>query len=251
METSSANKKKIHSRQFQSNFKRSPCLSVHMGLPSLSLIPHVILSVDQKQSGGLFTKEYALYKINTTMKIVNLETENHSHSHHDLVTIQFVQSRRFSDFLTLHSNLQKKYPRHIIPPLPPKIAAPNSSSSPNEKKLTEVRKRSLSLWLQYILLHGTFQRCDITKEFVVNEEKSSKAIRHGSPSALWETGPTQIGGIDQLQFETSESEEVAKSYPVDKDGRTTTVGTGATTPIDLFNESAYYKCMQEAHTVVR
>lgn len=254
MENPSGRKKKIKAKQFHSSYLRAPCLTVHITLPTLPLIPCVSLSVDQKQSSGLFGKEYAVYNISTQMMVTVLKTES------DQVQIlQFLQSRRYSDFVTLHSNLQKKFPRNVIPPLPPKVGTNNPSPSKstntnsNDNSLTESRRRWLCLWLQYILLHGSFQKCELTKQFIVSEEKpqkfsnNSNSKRH-SPSTLWETS---TGNEISTQFDNLDDEDNLPNRQSSVDNKSSSINSSTNTSNDSMNEAAYYKCTQEAHTVAR
>jgi hypothetical protein len=272
MENSAAKKKIIKSKQFHSSFQRAPCLTVHLTLPSLPLIPHVTLSVDQRQSRGIFGKEYTVYNISTHMKfglLLNSGTtataataaSEASHDQQQQV-IHFIQFRRYSDFVTLHSNLEKKFPRNILPPLPPKVstkssssASPPSGASSSEKKLTESRRRWLSLWLQYILLNGTFQRSELVKDFLISGENSSSAQSSSHPSSLWETGPLTDANLP-LDF-ADEDESPLPSRLVSVDSKTgipqspPSSSSSSSTTLDVINEAAFYKSTQETHTVLR
>jgi hypothetical protein len=253
METSAAKKKIIKSKQFHSSFQRAPCLTVHLNLPSLALIPHVTLTIDQRQSSGLFGKEYTVYNINTVVKVGPLlQNKRDSESQMDQL-VTFVQCRRYSDFVTLHANLQKKFPRNIIPPLPPKVTTtpPSSSSSRpqpssssgtsgGEKAQLESRRRCLSLWLQYVLLNGTFQSCDLVKEFVASG---------GPSSGLWETSGPSPDTI--LPGDFIDEDEVVSNRHSSVDSSKSGIPPPPSSTIDVINEAAYYKCTQETHTVLR
>jgi hypothetical protein len=265
MENSAAKKKIIKSKQFHSSFQRAPCLTVHLTLPSLPLIPHVTLSVDQRQSRGLFGKEYTVYNINTHMKIGLLLNSGTAASASDASNdqqsqvIHFIQFRRYSDFVTLHSNLEKKFPRNILPPLPPKVSTssssqPSSSSgSSSEKKQTEYRKRWLSLWLQYILLNGTFQRSELVKDFLISGGENSAAQ---TSAALWETGPLTDNNLP-LDFGDEEESPPLPSRLVSVDSKTgipsppSSSSASSSITLDVINEAAFYKSTQETHTVLR
>lgn len=240
MENTEAKKKLIKAKHFRSSFQRAPCLTVHLALPSLPLIPYVTLTVDQRHSSGLFGKEYTVYKIATTMKITLLTHNKRDSDNQNDQTITFIQFRRYSDFVTLHSNLQKKFPRLVLPPLPPKLSA-KSTAPTSEKKQNESRRRWLCLWLQYVLLHGNFQKCDLLKEFVIPGEKSTEVTQF---SNLWETGTFAETSIP-LDFD--EDEVPNRHSSVDSK-------TGIPPPpsiVDVINDAALFKSTQETHTVLR
>jgi hypothetical protein len=256
LETPASKKKVIKSKQFHSSFQRAPCLTVHLNLPTPALIPHVTLTIDQRQSSGLFGKEYTVYHISTIMKVgllLHNRRESESSPHLEQL-LSFVQCRRYSDFVTLHANLQKKFPRNIIPPLPPKVSTtppssgskhqPSSSSGGgNEKALLESRRRWLSLWLQYILLNGAFQRCDLVKEFVAPGDP----VASRPPGLVWETGPSPD---TLLPGDFVDDDEVVSNRHSSVDSKSGIAPPPSST-VDVINEAAYYKCTQETHTVLR
>lgn len=238
MENAAAKKKLIKAKNFHSSFQRAPCLTVHLTLPSLSLIPQVTLAVDQRQSSGLFGKEYTVYKITTNLKIAMLHAKRDSDAQNEQIT--FTQFRRYSDFVNLHSSLQKKFPRMVLPPLPPKVSTKSTSptSLSSEKKQNESRRRWLTLWLQYILLNANFQRCDLVKDFVIAGDSSQL-------SNLWETGnfaettvPLDFGDDDEVSHRHSSVDSKSGIPP-------------PSSTVDVINEAAFYKSTQETHTVLR
>jgi hypothetical protein len=192
--------------------RRPPCLQISSGNPIHTVSSRIVsVGIEERKSSGLFSKNYVIYSIRTTIYPVieqapSTLSQTKSDSYHE---------RRFSDFVTLYENLKKNFPLYILPPLPPK-----TSMSSNDKATHQIRRRQLRLWLQYLLLHPLLSTTPQLKRFLVDGDfrESSNRISYRASSGrhnpdtdrLWPLGPDQ----DMVHRDSSEQS------PADPDNQT-------------------------------
>mmetsp|Transcript_16347 Transcript_16347/g.24641 ORF Transcript_16347/g.24641 Transcript_16347/m.24641 type:complete len:1163 (+) Transcript_16347:260-3748(+) len=237
---SNKSKKKEMSSTF--GIHRPPCLQIVGGRP-LALVPYVMLTIDERPSTGVFNKAYVAYCIQTKVYVPD-DVNNARHPCPQKRFFEYQQFRRYSDFLTFQYQLQRLFPRCIIPPLPPKTPGPRNDKIKGEKH-TEARRRHLILWLQYVLLHSGLQRSPVTRSFVTTASSNTSS---------WEVDP-QPDGASHGDVEKSEAtnEQVGGEEEVlyEGDFKNSSPGNRASLPPDTLSEHARYKCQQEMHSVTR
>lgn len=136
--------------------KSFPSLRSHAPVAQLYPILQVRIAVPTEVAGGsLFGKSHASYGVEVSI-VTSGGTE------------QFQQKRRFSEFLALMDSLVKEVKHGILPALPPKDL---DSTSP---KVTEPRRRYLTLWLRYLLNHVSYRHLSVIQSFLLGNAVSAQ-----------------------------------------------------------------------------
>lgn len=136
--------------------KSAPMLRSHAPAAQLHPVLHVSIAVPTEVAGGsLFGKSHASYGIEVSLVAAD-------------GTEQFQQKRRFSEFLALMESLTKEVKHGILPALPPKDL---DSTSP---KVTEPRRRYLTLWLRYLLHHLSYRHLSVMQNFLLGNAVSTQ-----------------------------------------------------------------------------
>jgi hypothetical protein len=118
------------------------------------------------------------------------------------VPVSINQNRRYSEFQSLYNSLSKEFIHSIIPSLPS-----ISSTIDENDSLSSRRRRQLSIWLQYILLHGTLQQSLELSKFITSNSShdwNKNSIKCNNKNSIKSSSKNGIKPMD-LSFVTPQS----------------------------------------------
>lgn len=258
---------------------RPRCLQISNIHALPRMVSLVNVSVDEQTGSGVFSKGYISYLITvhalprpqTSPRLSLKPSRTGSSTSNEgadpeaaaAIALQFSQRRRYSDFVTFHAELEKRFPLCIVPPLPPKSPGATVAEKRTGETIPEMRQRALRLWLQHILLHGTFYKFPATREFVTGiptaKAKSSREELGGwevdgeEPSGWTSTSSKKGSESVECMSDEYEEGEVYDSFLESEGvtrGRSASTGGNTETRYTV-SEAMKYKCQQDRHSVTR
>lgn len=260
--------KKRHpdSRNSGYGLRRPPCLEISFSdAIRPRLVSLVNVTIDERSGSGVFSKGYTSYLVNVRMfPMGGIPSSRESM---ESVIIQCMERKRYSDFVTFHAELEKRFPLSILPPLPPKSPGAAVAEKRKGESIPEIRQRALRLWLQHVLLHGSFHRYHATREFVtgvstakakgnreslggweVDGDFRSSGSGSGSGGAKREVGDGG-GNTDASEDSDLLYEGFLESDSLKNSRSSSTAAYEARR--DALSEAVKYKCQQDKHSVAR
>jgi hypothetical protein len=145
---------------------RANCL--RLSVPTIKsniTIQIVSLTIIDCPAKGLFTKGYTSYKIHSKVwPSSSGGVPSDSSSPKAFPGVEYYIQRRYSEFVTLFTALQREFAHCIMPLLPKK----SLNLEKKGERETEERKRYLHIWLQYVVMHPKLQCSNSLKMFLTD-----------------------------------------------------------------------------------